>query len=117
MPGCRGSRECSLSFFDDVRYILALDRKGNNEIVTVGKGNIRLCDDALFPHHLLEKYGYECALGGRTDVVALKERGLQTPCCNIACGYYNAHKPDEYTMYTHLKEALNFVSDVIDFIK
>lgn len=116
VPGCRGSRECSLSFFDDVRYILAVDRKGNNEIVTVGKGNIRLCDDALFPHHLLEKYGYECVLGGRTDVVALKERGLQTPCCNISCGYYNAHKTEEYTVFSYLEKAFAFVSEIIDCI-
>ncbi len=114
VPGCRGSMACSLDFFDDVRYIFAVDRKGNSDVVTVGKGDIRLCDDALFPHHLLEKYGYECVSGGRTDVVALKERGLQTPCCNIGCGYYNAHKPDEYTMFPHLRKAFSFVGELID---
>ena len=116
MAGCRGSKACSLSFFNDVRYMLAVDRKGNNEVVTVGKGDIRLCDDNLFPSDVLLKYGYECVPGGRTDVVALKERGLQVPCCNISCGYYNAHKPDEYTVFTHLVTSLTFVSDVIDRI-
>ena len=116
MAGCRGSKACSLSFFNDVRYMLAVDRKGNNEVVTVGKGDIRLCDDNFFPSDVLLKYGYECVPGGRTDVVALKERGLQVPCCNISCGYYNAHKPDEYTVFTHLVTSLTFVSDVIDRI-
>ena len=113
MAGCRGSKACSLDFFNDVRYILAVDRKGDSEVVTVGKGDIRLCNDDMFPVDILHKYGYECVNGGRTDVVALKERGLETPCCNIGCGYYNAHKPDEYTMFTHLEKALAFVSELL----
>ena len=116
MAGCRGSRECSLDFFNDVRYVLAVDRKGDSDVVTVGKGDIRLCDDAMFPAALLQRYGYECVPGGRTDVVALKERGLQAPCCNIGCGYYNAHKTDEYTVFSHVEKALAFVSELIDTI-
>ena len=114
MPGCRGSRACSLAFFDNVRYIIAVDRKGNNEVVTIGKGNIRLCDYDFIPNDLLQKYNYVCVDGGRTDVVALKERGLQIPCCNISCGYYNAHKPEEYSVFTYLENSLAFVSDIID---
>ena len=116
IAGCRGSRACSLDFFNDVRYILAVDRKGDSEVVTVGKGDIRLCYDDMFPPEILHKYGYECVPGGRTDVVALKERGLQVPCCNIGCGYYNAHKPDEYTLFSHLEKALEFVGKLIDCI-
>ena len=116
MAGCRGSKACSLDFFNDVRYILAVDRRGETEVVTVGKGDIRLCNAAMFPVDILHKYGYECVNGGRTDVVALKERGLETPCCNIGCGYYNAHKPDEYTMFTHLEKALAFVSELLEKI-
>ncbi len=116
MAGCRGSRACRLDFFNDVRYLLAVDRKGNCEVVTVGKGDIRLCDDEMFPMAVLHKFGYECVPGGRTDVVALKERGLQVPCCNIGCGYYNAHKSDEYTIFSHLQKALAFVSELIDSI-
>lgn len=116
IAGCRGSKACSLDFFNDVRYILAVDRKGDADVVTVGKGDIRLCDDDIFPIDILRKYGYECVPGGRTDVVALKERGLQTPCCNIGCGYYNAHKPDEYTIFTHLEKALAFVGELLDIL-
>ena len=116
MAGCRGSRACSLNFFNDVRYLLAVDRKGDCEVVTVGKGDVRLCDDSMFPVAVLQKYGYGCVPGGRTDVVALKERGLETPCCNIACGYYNAHKSDEYTIFTHLEKALAFVCELLEKI-
>lgn len=116
MAGCRGSKACSLGFFNNVRYILAVDRKGDSEVVTVGKGDIRLCNDDMFPLDVLQKYGYECVPGGRTDVVALKERGLPAPCCNIGCGYYNAHKSDEYTVFTHLEKALAFVSELLEKI-
>jgi di/tripeptidase len=70
----------------------------------------------MFPAAILQKYGYVCVAGGRTDVVALKERGLQVPCCNIGCGYYNAHRADEYTMFSHVEKALAFVCELIDAI-
>lgn len=116
VAGCRGSRACSLSAFDNVRYLLAIDRKGCSDVVTMSKGNIVLADNTLFPLQLLTKYGYECVEGGRTDVTALKERGLAIPCCNIGCGYYNAHKSDEYTQFSELTNTLNFVSELIDIL-
>ena len=109
MAGCRGSRACSLDFFDNVTALLAVDRKGGTEVVTVGKGDVRLCDDDFVPQQLMSEYGYECVNGGRTDVVALKERGLEAPCCNISCGYYNAHKSDEYTIVSELYKAHDFI--------
>lgn len=109
VAGCRGSRACSLDFFADVTALLAVDRKGCTEVVTVGKGDIRLCEDDFVPQQLRTEFGYECVKGGRTDVVALKERGLETPCCNIGCGYYNAHKVDEYTIIAELHKAHEFV--------
>ena len=107
--GCRGSRACSLDFFANVTALLAVDRKGGTDVVTVGKGDIRLCDDDFVPKRLRVEFGYECVNGGSTDVVALKERGLEMPCCNIGCGYYNAHKADEYTLISELHKAHDFV--------
>jgi putative aminopeptidase FrvX len=115
IAGCRGSRACSMSFFDNVKYILAVDRKGNSDVVIYSKkSDVKLCDEGFIPSNLLEKYGYKCVSGGRTDVVALKERGLQLSCCNISCGYYNAHKNDEYTVFSELENSLSFVSELID---
>lgn len=114
LAGCRGSSTCSMHHFGNVRYILAVDRKGSSDVVTVGKGDCRLCSDDFIPESLLEKYGYSCVSGGRTDVVALKERGLQQPCCNISCGYYNAHKDNEYTVFSEMENALAFVSEIVE---
>ena len=113
--GCKGSKACSLDFFTDVPYILAVDRKGETDVVTVGK-DVVLCSNDMFPVATLQKYGYECVVGGSTDVVELKERGLTIPCCNIGCGYYNAHQCEEYTIFSHLQKALSFVDELIDVL-
>ena len=83
-------------------------------MVTIGKGGISLCREGFIAAELLDKYGYSAVPGGRTDVVALRERGLEKDCCNIGCGYYNAHKSDEYTLLSHLQNALAFVSELVD---
>ena len=115
-PGCRGSRGCDLSVFDNCAYLLQCDRKGCSDVVTYyEKGQLSLCDDTFPPAHILAKYGYETCSGGRTDVVALRERGLLKNCCNISCGYYRAHTPDEYTRFSHLKNALQFVEEWIAY--
>ena len=114
LSGCQGSNACDLSWFDDVRYILQCDRKGNSDIVTYSKkSDIRLCDDNFIPAEIRDPYGYVPVIGGKTDVVALKLRGLSIPCCNISCGYYNAHKPEEYTMLDDLLKCYEFVHHII----
>lgn len=115
LAGCRGSSFCSLHHFDNVLYVLAVDRKGSSEIVINGKGDVKLCDASFPPLHLLHQYNYECVDGGKTDVVELKMRGLEVPCCNISCGYYNAHKSEEYTNVLHLRKAHAFVRAWVEY--
>ena len=33
--------------------------------------------------------------GLMTDILALKEKGLEVSCINVSCGYYNAHTDEE----------------------
>lgn len=113
--GCRGSRACDLLVFDNAQCLLQCDRRGAQDVVAEGKGEITLCDKEFIPQYLLDSYGFQYTAGGRTDVVALRERGLAKNCCNISCGYYNAHKEDEYTLFSELDNALNFVSAVVDY--
>lgn len=116
VAGCRGARACDLSFFDNVKYILECDRKGASDVVHIGKGDTLLCDSDFIPEEMLTKYGYEMVRGGKTDVVELKMRGLQIPVCNISCGYYNAHKNSEYTVFAELQNCFIFVKDIIAVI-
>jgi len=109
-----GSNDCDLEFFNDVKYVLQCDRKGSGDLVTYcTKKEIRLCDDDFVPEWILQKYGYAPVEGGVTDVVHLKQRGLQIPCCNISCGYYNAHKPEEYTNVSELLNSFEFVKTLV----
>ena len=89
------------------------DRKGASDVVSIGKGDVVLCKDDFIPQYVLMKYGYEFVHGGKTDVVELKIRGLGIPVCNISCGYYNAHKNDEYTKFSELENCLDFVKTLI----
>ena len=45
LSGCRGSRACDLSWFNDVRYILQCDRKGNSDIVSYEL--VKICNSVL----------------------------------------------------------------------
>lgn len=109
-----GSDDCDLAFFKDVKFVLQCDRKGAGDLVTYcTKKEIRLCDDDFVPEWILQKYGYAPVEGGVTDVVHLKQRGLQIPCCNISCGYYNAHKSEEYTNVAELQNSFEFVKTLV----
>ena len=116
IAGCRGARACDLSFFSDVKFVLECDRKGSSDVVFIGKGDTQLCEQDFIPQQLLNKYGYEMVKGGKTDVVELKMRGLQIPVCNISCGYYDAHKNSEYTLFPELQNCLSFVRGVLKSI-
>lgn len=116
IAGCRGSRVCNLSFFDNVRYVLACDRKAASEVVYIGKDNTKLCEKDFIPEQILSEFNYQMVEGGKTDVVELKMRGLQIPVCNISCGYYNAHTNEEYTIFSELQHCLNFVKTIINKI-
>lgn len=113
LAGCRGARACDLGFFNDVKFVLECDRKGNSDVVSVGKGDTLLCESYFIPQDILQKYGYEMVRGGKTDVVELKMRGLGIPVCNITCGYYDAHRNSEYTKFSELQNCLSFVKEVL----
>ena len=113
LAGCRGAGACDMSFFDDVKYILECDRKGSSDVVSTGKGDIRLCDEHFICQDLLDEYGYQMVKGGKTDVVELKMRGFEKPVCNLSCGYYNAHKNSEYTRFPELQNCLSFVRECL----
>ena len=116
LSGCRGANHCDLEWFNDVRYIIECDKKGQGDLVTIGKRKgiqIRLCDDEWIPLDLQTKYHYFPVVGGSTDVVALKAKGLDIPVCNLSCGYYNPHNDGEYTVISELINCLQFVTEII----
>ena len=49
-----------------------------------------------------------------TDILELKERGLNISCINISCGYYKPHTDEEYTVKKDLLGCLKFVEHIIE---
>ena len=111
--GCRGSSEAVMSFFDDVRLVIKTDRKGNTDLIT-NLGYSDLCSEGFMEAIEPEKWGYMEENGLMTDILTLKEKGLEVSCLNVSCGYYNAHTDEEITVKKDLMKSLLFVEHIIE---
>ena len=111
--GCRGSSEAVMSFFDDVRFVIQPDRKGNSDLIT-NIGYSGLCSEGFIEAIEPEKWDYREENGLMTDILALKENGLGVSCINVSCGYYNAHSDEETTMKKDLLKCLIFIEHIIE---
>lgn len=111
--GCRGSSEAMMSFFDDIRFVIQPDRKGNSDLIT----NIsysELCSEKFLEEVEPEKWGCREENGLMTDVLTLKENGLGVSCINVSCGYYNPHTDEEVTVKKDLMKSLSFIEHIIE---
>lgn len=111
--GCIGSRQADMKFFDDCRFVLQCDRKGNSDFISNIYGN-SLCSSQFIKDASLGEHGYKEERGMQTDVQALRERGLEISCANISCGYYYPHTPHEMTNIEDLKKCLTLVVHIVE---
>lgn len=107
--GCLGSKEGELTFFDNARFAIQIDRKHNCDIITTGNGT-ELCSKDFRDHisQIGAVYGYKPTTGANTDVVALKRRGLGISCVNISAGYWEPHKDTEFISERDLLNTIEF---------
>ena len=110
--GCQGSSNADMQFFDDCRFVVQCDRKGNSDIVTKYSG-YALCSEEFLNDAAPEKFGYRPSEGLITDVITLKKRGLQVSGVNISCGYYLPHTPNEFTCVKDLMKCFRFIKHII----
>lgn len=97
---------------DGIKYAIALDRKGNNSVITHQGG--RCCSDA-FADALADQLGgkfYADDTGLFTDTA--NYTGIIPECTNISVGYYNAHTSKEYLDVSFLVNLLTKLCN-IDF--
>lgn len=111
--GCVGSSAVDMDFFSDCRFVLQCDRKGSSDFITTASC-VELCGDDFVEAAGIGNFGYKTASGLMTDVMSLKERGLGVACCNISCGYYNAHTDNEVTVVSELKNCFELVCSIIE---
>lgn len=111
--GCIGSRQADMKFFDDCRFVLQCDRKGNSDFISDIYGN-SLCSSQFIKDASLGEHGYKEERGMQTDVQTLRQRGLEISCANISCGYYYPHTPHEMTNIADLKKCLTLVEHIVE---
>lgn len=111
--GCIGSSNCDINYFNDCRFVIECDRRGNSDLITrIGCSDI--CSEQFIHDVAPQKWGYKEERGLITDVEALKERGLAVSCVNISCGYYNPHTDNEITVKRDLEKCWRFVQHIIE---
>jgi tripeptide aminopeptidase len=111
--GCRGSSAADMSFFKDCRFVIQADRRNGSDFISKASF-VDLCSAEFIADVNMAKFGYKEAAGIMTDVLTLKENGLEVSCCNLSCGYYNPHTENEYTKISELKNCLDFVQSIIE---
>lgn len=111
--GCVGSSACNMDFFSDVRFVLQCDRRGGHDFI-VNAAGVELSSDEWVDAIGIEKFGYNPTHGSVTDVMELKERGLEVCAANISCGYYNPHSDEESTVLDELENCLHLCCHIFD---
>lgn len=113
--GCQGSSVADLSWFDDCRFIIQVDRRNNCDIITHGAGT-KLCSDAFVEviESICEPYGLKPTNGASTDVVALTSRNVGISTINCSAGYYHPHTKGEQVHMLDLYNTIEFIMHLTD---
>lgn len=111
--GCIGSSNADMTFFEDVRFVLQCDRTGYNDFIYSASGT-ELHGNEFVSAEDLFSFGYKPARGIMTDVMQLKDNGLEVSAANISCGYYNAHQENEFTVFSDLENAFELVAFIFN---
>lgn len=112
--GCLGSGEAFMGFFDDARFVLQCDRKGNKDFVNNIFGlDLQSKTFGKDVSTIIEYYGYEFSDGGMTDVYQLAMDGVGVSVANMSCGYHNPHSDDEIVVFDEVENCMNMVYDIM----
>jgi hypothetical protein len=113
--GCKGSHGIDLKHFENVGYILQLDRWGRGDFIdkvyntkTVSPEFSSTISDKMI------EYGYTSTTGLITDSITLFKRDVGISCVNISCGYYSHHSSLEEIDCNQFYNSLMFLEDIVD---
>jgi len=112
--GCVGSSDAHIPFFDDARFVLQCDRKGDKDFVNNIFG-LELQSSAFSADVLtiIKQYGYEFSDGGMTDVYQLALDGVGVSVANMSCGYHNPHSDDEVVVFSEVSNCMLMVYEIM----
>lgn len=112
--GCVGSSSADITFFNDCRFVIQPDRRGYSDVITQISWE-PLCCEQFLSEIQPGKFGYKPTDGLMTDILALRENGLEISCINLSCGYYEPHTDCEFTVKSDLKKCLEYVQFIIEY--
>jgi len=115
--GGLGSNGINLSFFNDVGYIIGIDRRGKSDLITeIGCRNV--CSDEMLSEisKTSKEYGYKETSGLMTDVSELSKRNVGISCINMSCGYYKPHSNEEYITLNDWAHSYKLVKEFIKIL-
>lgn len=112
--GCKGSRQADMPFFSNCNIVLQPDRKGNGDFITCAAGvDLSSQEFQNDIKDILDRHHYTPTRGSVTDVMALKEKGLDACACNISCGYWNPHTDKEIVTVDDVEDCYNTLMEIV----
>ena len=99
------TKEYKYALNKKIKFILELDRRGDNQVVFYDCGNKEF-KDYIKKFGLVEQYGTFsdiCILSAEYDIAS----------ANISAGYYNEHTKQEYININHLKNTIEVIKKII----
>ena len=105
--GCIGAMKAVSSLEEpDVKYIIELDRKGNNDCVFYDCANKKFIDYVKSFNFCLREGSFSdiCILSGAWDIASV----------NLSCGYYNEHTNFEYINFNELTNNIERVKHMLN---
>jgi hypothetical protein len=112
--GLVGSGDIELGIFDDVGYVIQLDRWGRGDFISKNFGSSTVSPEFKKKANAsMKKFGYHHVEGLITDSINLWERQVGLSCINLSCGYYQHHSNMEFIDLNEFYNSLLFTESII----
>lgn len=112
--GLIGSGDADANWFNDVGYIIQLDRWGASDFISIYGGEPTISDEfANKVDCIMDEYNFKHTEGLITDSIGLWSDGIGVSCVNVSCGYYMHHTDDEVIDTNELWNSIMFTYDCI----
>lgn len=106
--GGLGAKAFTLDFKEPIiktKFMIELDRKGINECVFYDCGNKKF-------QSMVQSYGFIKHIGSYSDIDTIS-KAWDIASVNLSVGYYNAHRNNEYTLFSGIEFTINRVSQIL----
>lgn len=106
-----GSENMDTSWYNDAKWVLELDRRGNKDFIQ-NSGETRLCSDEFAQKFV--NMGFKKEQGTFTDVNVMKPNAENINMANLSIGYYKPHTDEEYLDTVEFEKILGKVAQFIE---